>query len=85
MKRFFFDLCGGQETKDPVGLPFETELQAFRAAVRLAVELGSARPMLQNNTSVVVSRCDADDLFCVSVRSDVPPSHEQESSETMNG
>ena len=39
MGRFFFDLQGAQNANDPTGLVFETELEAFRAAQRLATEL----------------------------------------------
>jgi hypothetical protein len=36
MGRFFFDLQGKHHAIDPTGLPFDTELDAFRAAQRLA-------------------------------------------------
>ncbi len=54
MKRFFFDLQGGQYTRDDSGLPFKTDLEAFRAAKRLAGELTAARPDLHGNTCIVV-------------------------------
>ena len=54
MGRFFFDLQGRQDARDPTGLPFETELDAFRAAQRLAVELSSASPNLRGNTWVAI-------------------------------
>jgi hypothetical protein len=44
MGRFFFDLQGAQNARDPTGLPFESELDAFRAAQRLAAELWKTRP-----------------------------------------
>ena len=68
MGRFFFDLQGRQDARDPTGLPFETELDAFRAAQRLAVELSSARPNLRGNTWVaVVTRKRDGDAYYVSV------------------
>jgi hypothetical protein len=68
MARFFFDLQGRQNASDPTGLPFETELDAFRAAQRLAAELWSARPNLRGNTWVVVVPRKRDgDAYYVSV------------------
>jgi hypothetical protein len=68
MARFFFDLQGIQNTDDPAGLPFETELEAFRAAQRLAAELCTARPSLRGNSWVVVSRkTDGNAYYYVSV------------------
>ncbi len=54
MRRFFFDLQGTQNASDPTGSAFETELDAFRAAQRLAAELSSTRPDLRGSTWVVV-------------------------------
>lgn len=42
MARFYFNLAGKQNVDDPGGLAFEDELQAFRAAERLAKDLASA-------------------------------------------
>jgi hypothetical protein len=57
MGRFFFDLQGKHSASDPTGLPFDSELDAFRSAQTLAAELGSARPSLRGNTWIaVVSR-----------------------------
>jgi hypothetical protein len=68
MVRFFFDLQGTQNANDPTGLPFENELDAFRAAQRLAAELWSTRPSLRGNSWVVASRKrDGDDAYYVSV------------------
>jgi uncharacterized protein DUF6894 len=67
MARFFFDLQGGRNTHDPGGLPFESELDAFRAAQKLAEELSRAQPNLRGNTCVVVIRNDGDNAFYVSV------------------
>ena len=55
MGRFFFDLEGKHSASDPTGLPFESELDAFRAAQMLAVEIGSIRPNLRGNTWVAVT------------------------------
>jgi hypothetical protein len=68
MARFFFDLEGKHKARDPTGLPFDTELDAFRAAQRLAAELWSARPNLRGNTWIVVmSRKKDGEAFYVSV------------------
>ena len=67
MVRFFFDLQGIQNVNDPTGLAFETELDAFRAAQRLAVELWSTRPSLRGNSWVVASRKRDGDAYYVSV------------------
>jgi len=56
MKRFFFDLQGGQNTDDLNGLLCASDLQAFRVAERLAAELSDLRPTLRGNTCVVIGR-----------------------------
>jgi hypothetical protein len=48
-------------------LAFETDLDAFRAAQRLAAELSSTRPSLRGTTYVVVTRKGAGDAYYVSV------------------
>jgi hypothetical protein len=67
MGRFFFDLQGQQNVNDPAGLAFETELDAFRAAQRLAAELSSTRPNLRGNTCVVVIHRRDGDAYYVGV------------------
>jgi hypothetical protein len=67
MGRFFFDLQGSQDATDPTGLAFETELDAFRAAQRLAAELSNTSPNLRGNTWVVVTRKKDGDAYYVSV------------------
>jgi hypothetical protein len=67
MARFFFDLQGTQNANDPTGLPFENELDAFRAAQRLAADLWRTRPNLRGGTWVVVTRKDAGDAYYVGV------------------
>jgi hypothetical protein len=67
MGRFFFDLQGAQNARDPTGLPFESELDAFRAAQRLAAELWNTRPDLRGTTCVVVTRKKDGDAYYVSV------------------
>jgi hypothetical protein len=67
MGRFFFDLQGAHNANDPAGLAFETELDAFRAAQRLAADLSIARPNLRGNTCVVVTRKRDGDTYYVSV------------------
>ena len=68
MGRFFFDLQGAQNAKDPTGLAFETELDAFRAAQRLAWELSRTRPNLRGSTCVVVTLKGGGDLLRERVR-----------------
>jgi hypothetical protein len=68
MGRFFFDLQGQHKARDPTGLPFENELDAFRAAQKLAAEIASTRPYLCGNTWVaVISRKRDGEAFYVSV------------------
>lgn len=67
MARFFFDLQGARNTHDPGGLPFDSDLDAFRAAQKLAEELSRAQPDMRGNTCVVVTRNDGGDAFYVSV------------------
>jgi hypothetical protein len=68
MRRFFFDLEGKQSASDPAGLPFESELSAFRSAQTLALELGSIRPQLRGNTWVaLMSRKRDGDAYYVGV------------------
>ncbi len=44
MRRFFFNLQGAQNTSDLAGLLYAGDLEAFRAAQRLARDLSTARP-----------------------------------------
>jgi hypothetical protein len=67
MARFFFDLQGAQNANDPTGLPFETEIDAFRAAERLAADLWNTRPSLRGNTWVLVTRRTDGDAYYVGV------------------
>ena len=67
MGRYYFDLHGAQNTRDLGGLAFENDTEAFQAAKRLATELAEARPPLRGNTCVVLTRKDADDLYCIGV------------------
>ena len=67
MGRFFFNLQGAQTINDPTGLPFESDLDAFHAAQRLAKELSRTRPNLCGSTCVVVIRKDTGDAYYVSV------------------
>lgn len=67
MARFYFNLEGKHNVDDPGGLAFENELQAFRAAQRLANDLASAQPPLRGTTCVVVTRNDRGESYYVSV------------------
>jgi hypothetical protein len=67
MARFFFNLEGAHIANDPAGLLFENELDAFRAAQRLAAELWSTRPNLRGSAWVVVTRKRDGDAYYVSV------------------
>ena len=67
MGRYYFGLHGAQSAYDSGGLAFENDMEAFHAAKRLAEELAAARPNLRGNTCVVLTRKDADDLYCIGV------------------
>lgn len=67
MARYYFDLQGAQNANDSGGLAFESDLEAFRAAERLAAELATARPHLRGKTCVVLSRKDSEDIYWISV------------------
>ncbi|MGL3104193.1 DUF6894 family protein [Bradyrhizobium sp. BR 1432] len=67
MARFYFNLEGKHNVDDPGGLAFENELQAFRAAQRLANALASVQPPLRGTTCVVVTRNDRGESYYVSV------------------
>jgi hypothetical protein len=66
MERYYFDLQGAHNAHDSGGLKFESDLEAFRAAERLATELATTRPDLRGNTCVVV-RKGAEDIYWISV------------------
>lgn len=67
MARFYFNLVGKQNIDDPGGFAFENELQAFRAAERLAQDLATTQPPLRGTTCVVVTRRDRGEAYYVSV------------------
>ena len=67
MGRYYFGLRGAQSAHDAGGLAFENDVEAFHAAKRLALELAAAQPNLRGNTCVVLTRKDADDVYCISV------------------
>ena len=67
MGRYYFDLQGAQNAKDSGGLAFESDLEAFQAANRLARELAAARPNLSGNTCVVITRKGAEDTYWISI------------------
>jgi hypothetical protein len=67
MDRFFFDLEGEHGASDPTGLPFENELDAFRAAQKLAAEIGDIRPNLCGNTWIAVMSRKRGEAYYVSV------------------
>ncbi len=48
---------------DSIGLSFENELQAFRAAQTLAKDVATSRPALQRTTCVVVTRTDRGEAY----------------------
>jgi hypothetical protein len=67
MGRYYFDLQGAQNAKDRGGLAFESDLEAFHAAKRLATELATARPNLRGNTWVVLTQKGAEDTYWIGV------------------
>jgi hypothetical protein len=67
VERFFFNLEGKQNTDDREGLPFASELAAFRAAQKLATELASTRPDLHGNSWIVIKRTNGDDDYYIGI------------------
>jgi hypothetical protein len=67
MKRFFLGLHGGCNVADPLGFRFETELQAFRAAEKLALDLSETRPSLEGNTWIALTQDDSENVYCVGI------------------
>ena len=67
MGRYYFGLQGAQSAKDSGGLAFESDLEAFHAAKRLASELAIARPQLRGNTCVVLTQKGAEDSYWIGV------------------
>ena len=67
MKRYFIGLGGTRNINDPYGFRFETELQAFRAAEKLARELSEARPSLQGNTWVALTQDGSGSIYCIAI------------------
>lgn len=65
MNQFFFSLDGGQNVDDRFGIRFETELQAFQPAQRMAEELSEWRPAL--GAWVALTQDGSEDIYCVSV------------------
>jgi hypothetical protein len=45
-ERFYFNLAGSKMLEDTLGLPFPSELAAFRSAQTLAKEIAETRPLL---------------------------------------
>ena len=67
MGRYYFGLEGIQTAIDFGGLAFESDLDAFKIAKRLATELATARPHLRGNTCVVLTRKGTEDTTWISV------------------
>jgi hypothetical protein len=68
MKRFFFNLCGARVVDDQLGIRFNTDLQAFKAAERMARELAAARPILRGKAWIAVTRDGSAEAYCVAIR-----------------
>lgn len=67
MQRFFFNLCGKRNVQDCLGLRFETDLLAFRAAERFAEDVSAARPLLRRNAWIALTREGLDESYCVAI------------------
>jgi hypothetical protein len=67
MLRFYFDLRGELNVRDPGGFLFDSDLVAFRAGQQLAAELAEVRPVLHGNTCVIVSPKSRHESYCVSI------------------
>jgi hypothetical protein len=66
-ERFYFGLAGSKTLEDPLGLPFESGLAAFRSAQILAAEISAIRPLLCGKTCVVVTRKSSIEAYYVSI------------------
>jgi hypothetical protein len=66
-ERFYFNLAGSKMLEDTLGLPFPSELAAFRSAQTLAKEIAETRPLLGGTTCVVVTRKSSVEEFYVSI------------------
>jgi hypothetical protein len=58
-ERFYFGLAGSKTLEDTLGLPFPSELAAFRSAQTLAKEIAETRPLLRGTT---LRGCHAQEL-----------------------
>jgi hypothetical protein len=72
-ERFYFGLAGSKALDDPSGLPFDSELAAFRSAEILAKEISATRPSLCGTTCVVVTRNSSIDAYYVSIGEKAAP------------
>lgn len=66
-ERFYFGLHGSKTLEDTLGLPFDSDLAAFRAAQFLAKEIAAIRPALCGSTCVAVTRKGSLDAYYVSI------------------
>ena len=67
MKRFLFNVCGACTVDDELGIRFDTELQAFRAAQRMARELAHVRPSLRGRAWIALTREGSEEAYCVGI------------------
>jgi hypothetical protein len=68
MKRSFFHLCAPRDVEDRCGILFENELQAFRAAQKLAGAIAKVRPGLSGKAWISLTNDRSADTYCVSVQ-----------------
>jgi hypothetical protein len=72
MKRFFFNLCGACVVDDALGICFDTESQAFKAAQRMASELARVRPSLRGRAWIALTREGSEEAYCIAIRAAKP-------------
>lgn len=68
MKRFFFHLCAPRDVEDRCGMLFDNELQAFRAAQKLARAIAMVRPALSGKAWISLTNDRSADAYCVGVQ-----------------
>lgn len=72
MRRFYFNFCGALNVADSLGIRFDTDLQAFRAAKRLAEEVAEARPSLRDKAWIAMTREGSEESYCVAIDGKTP-------------
>ena len=81
MKRFFFHLCARRDVEDRCGMLFEDDLQAFRAAQKLARAILKVRPALSGKAWISLTNDLSGDVYwaCRGRRGAYRPVHRERS------